>query len=175
MKQVTILALIIFLIPGQILFSANKDDLNRDVTSIVKLIRMSSEPDLYGYQIQDGVKQYSAKMARYSKQEVKYIMGLCEQCIDLELATWDGMVKSYEENNTASVYRTSTDLRVQHLITQIESQGIKLQKEEEIPGAAASINQMGELMPKQDFLALLAQIRMAMKSDYYVVFNAIFF
>jgi len=163
------------IIMSQFMFAADIKDLNADAVEIVNLIRQASEPGISQKYLQMEASKQKFKIASYATGNQRYIRNLCKLFIDLELAVWDGLTASYERYGTAVKYRPENDPVVSKLIREIESRGITTQKETEIPGSAQSFDQMGRSMQKNQFLAMLAEMRIMMQADYNKVYNSIFY
>ena len=155
--------------------SAQDDSLNIDVVGIVELIRRSSEPDIYANEIQEGIKFYSNKISSYSEKDINYLLYVCKLHIDLELTAFDGMIESYEKYGTTVRYYSKNDLRVKKIKDEIISYGIKPNQEDDIPSAVALFDQLGSSTTKPQFMKMLTGIRMMISSDYYKVYDDIFY
>ena len=149
-------------------------DLNMDVVEITNLIKQASEPGIPQYRYQQNISTYRQKVSKYTVGDKNYVAKVSKLFIDLELAVWDGLTDSYSRYGTAVRYHPENDSHVSGIIKAINSYGIPTQKEDEIPGAAAYFDEMGRTMPKIQFLAMLAEIRIMMQTDYYKVYNSIF-
>ncbi len=163
------------LMVAQLIFATDIKDLNADAVQIVNLIRQASEPGISQQYLQIEASKHKYKLSSYASGNKRYIRNLCKLFIDLELAVWDGLAASYERYGTAVRYRPENDPKVSKLLAEIKSRGLTTQKEAEIPGAAQSFDQMGSSMPKNQFLAMLAEIRIMMQADYNKVYNSIFY
>ncbi len=155
-------------------YATDIKELNMDVVQITNLIKQASEPGIPQYQYQQSITTFKQKVSGYSVGDKNYVAKVSKLFIDLELAVWEGLTDSYSHYGTAVRYRPETDSRVSGIIKAINSYGIPTQKEDDIPGAAAYFDEMGRTMPKTQFLAMLAEIRIMMQTDYYKVYNSIF-
>jgi len=149
-------------------------ELNNDVVQITNLIKKASEPGVSQYLFQQKVTSYQQKVSKYAIGDKNYVARVSKLFIDLELVVWEGLTDSYNRYGTAMKYSPQNDPHVSSIIKAINSYGIPTQKEDEIPGAAAYFDEMGRAMPKTQFLAMLAEIRIMMQTDYYKVYNSIF-
>jgi hypothetical protein len=160
---------------SQFLFATDIKELNADAVEIVNLIRQASEPGISQKYLQLEASKHKHMIASYPSGNQRYIRNLCKLFIDLELAVWDGLTASYQKYGTAVRYLPENDPVVSKLLSEIESRGLSTQKEAEIPGSAQSFDQMGRSMPKNQFLAMLAEMRIMMQADYNKVYNSIFY
>jgi hypothetical protein len=165
---------IIILLVSVSVYAKEIKELNADVVQITNLIKQASEPGVSQYLFQQKVTSYQQKISRYAIGDKNYVAKVSKLFIDLELAVWDGLTDSYNRYGTAVRYRPQNDPHVSRIIKSINSYGIPTQKEDEIPGAAAYFDEMGRTMPKQQFMAMLAEIRIMMQVDYYKVYNGVF-
>ncbi|MCZ6701450.1 MAG: hypothetical protein O6940_00245, partial [Ignavibacteria bacterium] len=152
----------------------NQANLNEDAKKLTSILKKSVEPDIDILELQKECALFSTRISKYSDSDRLYLSKVGLLFNELVLATWDDYVENLEKFETTEYTPSAGNEKIQNIIMELGKYGLKLEMDEEIPGAREMLFEMKQSLSETKYKEMLKQVRTWIKSDLDSTYESIF-